>query len=397
MQTVVIFTLFNILNYLDRFLVSALLPRIQSDLQISSSEAGLLASSFTIGYFICAPIFGYLGDRYPRPVLMTLGIFLWSLATLLTARADTFQEFLVARICVGVGEAGFGAVAPGFLKDRFKEPTRVNNVLSIFFSAIPVGAALGYVVGGLVASAYTWHAAFVLGGIPGLVGCWYLLSFKEGERQSVPVGSGFRSGLRELGQIRLLWYIIGGYALNTFALTGIATFVTSYGEQIGFELSEISSAFGMILVVSGFVGTFGGGRLASRIAAARKAELPTFVGLPGILALIATPFIGFAFITNNHTLFLSSCFIAELLIFAGTGPINSALVLSCPPHLVTMTQGVCIFAINLLGYLPSPYIIGLGAGEFGLAMSMQITTGMLFLSALVWIAGGMVAKRDANK
>ena len=133
--TIFFFTVINILNYLDRALVASVLPILVAELSLTNEQGGRLVSTFVLGYFIFSPIFGYLGDRYNRPCLMAVGVFLWSLATIATGLAGGFWVFVAARVMVGVGEASFGAVAPGYIKDLIRDPIKVNSALSLYFSA----------------------------------------------------------------------------------------------------------------------------------------------------------------------------------------------------------------------------------------------------------------------
>lgn len=380
-------TLVNLFNYLDRYLLPAVLPLIIAEFSLSNAQAGRLVSAFVFGYFICSPVFGWLGDRCARPRLMMVGVALWSLATMGSALAGSFLVLLLARAAVGVGEASFGTVAPGYIKDRIQDPLRVNRAFSIFFSAIPAGSALAFLVAGVLVSYFSWRNVFIICGIPGLILALLLGRFREvrvaRDEPSVPL-------LRSLSLIMsrpVLWFAIGGYVLNSFALNGIAAFVTQYGVQLGFELDEVSRLFGVMLVVTGFAGTLGGGWLAEKLAARgtnRPQRLLLFVGLT---ALIGVPFAVIAFATQNHYLFLGFCFVAELLIFAGVAPVNAVIVVSCPAQLVTLTQGVTIFALNLLGALPAPVIIGYVADEISLSTGMQMAAIALGLSAVIWLAG----------
>ena len=386
--SLILFTTINIFSYLDRFLVSAVLPAVQKEFQLTDANAGLLVSAFTFGYFLFSPLFGFLGDRKSRPLLMAIGISVWSLATIFTGFSLGFWSFLLIRLFVGIGEAAFGSIAPGYIKDWKSEAFAVNRALSVFFTAIPVGSALGFILGGFFAEYFSWRAAFFVGGVPGIILSYFLLRVPEIRRAPVAT-DGILRGVRTILSDRFLCLIIAGYILNTFALTGIATFVTKYGERIGFTLGEIGTYFGVILVVTGLVGTLGGGRLIAYAASRTKDPVAAMIRLSGINGLLGVPLVAWAFSTQDHTLFLVFCFFSELVLFAGMAPVNSALVMSCPPHLVTLTQGVTIFAINLFGYLPSPWIVGLLSDSWSLPLAMQLLSFALLFSSMLWIYGGV--------
>ena len=140
----------------------------QSDLGLTDTNLGSLMSGFLVVYTLLAPVFGALGDRRSRPRLIAFGVACWSFATVLSGFAVNFLTLFAARAAVGVGEAAYVTIAPSLLSDYFPVRQR-GRVMAIFFCAIPVGSALGYVVGGLVDKHYGWRAAFFVAGIPGLM------------------------------------------------------------------------------------------------------------------------------------------------------------------------------------------------------------------------------------
>lgn len=394
MSAVWFLTFANILNYLDRYLLAAMLPSVRGELGLSLADAGTLMAAFVPGYVIFSPIFGVLGDRKNRPKLMALGLFLWSLATLLTAAAQTFWLFACARVLVGVGEASFTTIAPCYFKDKFQDPIRLNSILSIFYAAIPVGAALGYVLGGLAAEHTSWRAGFIVGGIPGLILILFLLRMPEVPGRTIKPNQDLRQGFKELLAAKLLWFAVIGYIFNSFALNGIASFVSEHGKNIGFTEGEIGTAFGIILLVAGFFGTFVGGRIASHLASRRTDAVASMLRFIGITSIVGAPLIWFAFDTDIKMLFLMLCFVAELLIFAAMAPVNSVIVTVCPPHFMTLTQGLTILLLNVLGSMPAPRIVGLIGDSASLAFGLKLLAIPLLLSGLTWLLGATYRKRN---
>src|SRR5262245_37762556 len=145
--TLFILTGLNLFNYLDRNVVPAVLTDIKGAFQLNDAQLGRINTIFMIGYFLTSPIFGYLGDRASRKWLIAAGIVVWSLGTVLTGFAGSFVLLLGCRVLVGVGEASYATISPSLISDTFPTERR-NNALTIFYVAIPVGAALGYIVGG---------------------------------------------------------------------------------------------------------------------------------------------------------------------------------------------------------------------------------------------------------
>jgi MFS family permease len=201
---------------------------------------------------------------------MAIGLVGWSVATAMTAFATTVAGFGLARVLVGVGEAGYGALVPPYLKGRVKSTSDLNRALSIFYVAIPVGAALGYVAGGQVAANFGWRNLFLFAAIPGLaLALGFLLLRPEGREQAAEPGPDVSPralvpGLLLIMRSPVLCLIILGYILNTYALNGVAAFVVRHGTSLGLSAADASTYFGLILVVTGLLGTLGGGFFCSR-------------------------------------------------------------------------------------------------------------------------------------
>lgn len=380
------FTSLNLLNYMDRYLLAALLPVLSDEMRLSNEAAGSLVSAFVVGYVLCSPLFGYLGDRFGRPPLMAAGVLLWSVATALSGLAGGFTTMFLLRVAVGVGEGSFATLAPTYLRDQGGSPSEVNRRLSIFFIAIPVGSALGYALAGAVTAVLSWHYVFFIGAVPGLILCGFLLRFRDAERQ-VHERPPLAEALRRILGVSALRYAIAGYILQAFCLNGIAAFVTKLGVERGFTLQEISTYFGLILVGTGLLGTYLGGRISSAMATRNGNEIRVFFAFLGITALMGVPMLAVAFASRDPVLFLGAAAMAELCIFAGTAPINSIIVLCAPRGLAGLTQGLTITGLNLFGALLGPVLIGALADRTSLALSLQLTTIALCAAGIVWFCG----------
>ena len=164
----VILTSINLVNYLDRYVVAAILEPLGKDLHLVDSQLGSLTLVFVVVYMLAAPIFGWLADRYHRPRLVAAGVALWSIATMLAAFVHSYPMLLLTRSLVGVGEAAYATLGPAILSDVIPEDERAAK-FTWFYLAIPLGTALGYGLGGIVAQHYGWRASFLVAGIPGLI------------------------------------------------------------------------------------------------------------------------------------------------------------------------------------------------------------------------------------
>jgi MFS family permease len=273
----------NLFSYLDRYVVSGVLESLKhSDLGLSDTNLGSLMSGFLVVYTLLAPVFGALGDHRSRPRLIALGVACWSFATALSGFAVNFLTLFAARAAVGVGEAAYVTIAPSLLSDYFPVRQR-GRVMAIFFCAIPVGSALGYVVGGLVDKHYGWRAAFFVAGVPGLVLAALCLLLRDPPRgiQDQAAGVAKVEATKPQSSLsRETWQTYGrllrnkpyaltvlGYAAYTFAIGGLAYWMPAFLERArGIPRSEATVNFGTIVVVTGFVGTFVGGWMGDYFA-----------------------------------------------------------------------------------------------------------------------------------
>src|SRR5438034_4949904 len=190
----IVLTLINLFNYLDRFVVPSLLESIKkSELHPSDTQLFSLVPAFTVVYMLAAPVFGPLGDRRARPPLIALGVLIWSVATALGGFARSYATLFLARATVGVGEAAYGTIAPSLLADYYPRQYR-GRVFSIFFAAIPVGSALGIQLGGLVDAHFGWRRAFFIVGIPGLLLAALALTLRDPPRGAQDADGGGGGG-----------------------------------------------------------------------------------------------------------------------------------------------------------------------------------------------------------
>jgi MFS family permease len=398
-----VLTVANILNYLDRKLVEAVRPSIAAAWSLNEFQSGLLVAAFVVGYAVFSPVVGWCGGRFSQRRTMALGIGVWSLGTIATGLAGGMASFAFWRIVVGVGEAIFATISVSYLRDSLGDAQAVNRAFSIFYGAIPVGSALGYVVGGFVAAHSNWQNAFFLGGIPGLLICGLVLALPPATygRPAAPSASDdggvFEERLRPLLTNPGYVGAVVGYVANTFALQGIAANIVSHGLHLGFAQESIAAAFGGTLVVSGFVGTLGGGALCSRVTRAASSVEGGMLAFCGVTALLAAPILAVALSVSDRTVFIALCFVAELLIFAGTAPINSVLVVIVPKPLVALGQGITIASINVFGSFMAPVIIGLIADRSSVAAAMQLCTVALAVSGGVWMMTAQTVRRQYAK
>lgn len=392
----------NLFNYLDRYVVSALVESLKhSELALSDAELGSLMSGFLIVFALVAPVFGALGDRRSRPRLIAFAVACWSVATALSGCAGSFATLFAARASVGIGEAAYVTIAPSLLSDYFPRSQR-GRVMAIFFCAIPVGSALGYVVGGLIDVHFGWRVAFFVAGIPGLILALLCLKLADPPRGNQDSGtpetystgkhrSDIRATYGQLLRNRPYVLTILGYAAYTFALGGLAFWMPAFLERIrGIPRSQATLSFGAIVVVTGFIGTFAGGWLGDYCARYSK---QAYLWISAIATLIAAPFAWFALTAASSTLYLVCMVIAQLLLFLSTGPINASIVNLVLPTQRASANALGVFTIHLLGDVPSPWLIGLVSDASSLALAVKIVPVAILISAGIW---GLAARAQGQ-
>ena len=396
-----IVTLLNFLNYVDRYVLVAVIPRLKRDLALSDFQIGLIGDAFLITYFVTSPLFGRLGDRRRRPTLIAIGVAVWSAATAAAGFARSFVQVMTARAAVGVGEAAYGTIAPTLLADYFP-PSLRGRVFSLFYLAIPVGSAIGFLAGGFFEQLYGWRAAFFIVGGPGIVLALLALTLPDpprGALDDAPTSAGgdqrsFFDALSTLLHARVYVWAVLGYAAYTFAIGGISFWMSVYLERVrGLELAHADYLVGLVTVVAGIAGTFTGGFIADVL---RKRVGQADLLVCGLSMCAAVPASWLAFALPDRTGYVSALFAAEFFVFLSTGPINVVLINSVPVLLRAQAMALSIFAIHLLGDAISPPIIGLMADRWGLAAAVRIVPLTVAVSALIWTITALRLPRRTN-
>jgi MFS family permease len=393
-----ILTGLNLFNYLDRYILPAVLTPLESELHIKDAESGRINSAFMLGYFLTAPFFGYLGDRISRKWLIAFGILIWSAGTVLTGFATGIGVLLFFRILVGLGEASYATISPGLISDAY-EPERRNNALTIFYVAIPVGGALGYGLGGFIEHFFGWRNAFLCAGLPGLVLALVLLPFREPERGQADGQTVKRPGLRDfLGMFRLpnFHLVVWGYVAYTFSLGAFAYWGPSYLVRVhGMANQTAALFFGAVLLGAGLVGTFLGGFAAT---AWHKRTPAAYALVLGISVLLAVPVSFAAFLTSNTMAAMSCLAGAMFLLFLSTGPVNTLILESVPVNLRASAMATSIFMIHLFGDFRSSEIVGRLSDYWqSLQKAVLILPAVLLIASVLWTVLALKTCRTGTK
>jgi MFS family permease len=379
----------NLFNYIDRQILAALEPDIRAtffaaDDVHAMTKTGLLGDAFFVTYMVSAPILGLLADRISRWIIVGSAVILWSLASGGSGLAATFAILFATRVCVGIGEGGYGPAAPTILADLFPIWTR-GRVMAVFYAAIPVGSALGYVIGGLVGAHLGWRWAFYLVTPPGLL--LGLLCFSQRDpRSAALVQESPRRSLRDYVRLfRTRSYFINCVAqtLMTFVTGGLGFWASAYLRYRNQSPDVGMTIFGLITVVAGLVSTLLGGVIADRL---RSRFAGSYFWVSGIGMLIACPF----FLATLYTPFPAAwvpMFFAIFFLFVNTGPSNTALANVSLPAVRATAFAVNILVIHALGDVQAFWLLGYIGGHTNMHVAFLFVSGIIFLSGLVWLIG----------
>lgn len=394
-----ILTLMNMLNYVDRWVPSAVKELFKADLSLTDAQTSWPLTAFIVVYMVASPIFGALAERRSRRLLIALGVAAWSLATAAAAFATGFVSLLIARAAVGIGEAAYATLAPSLLADFFP-PERRNRAFTLFYVATPVGSAIGFALGGLLGENFGWRTAFLAVGLPGLLFAGLALLMKEPVRgafdEKPPEPVSWPIALRQLAQNRTYLIAVAGYTLVSFASGGIADWFPTFLSRVrGMALGPANLAIGASAVVGGLLGTALGGYVADRVD---KLTRQPYLAVSGLAMLPAAALITVAlFVLRAPSAIIACVLTAQLFLWAYNSPINALLVNSVDPGLRARAFGLSILCIHLFGDVLSPPLIGMFSDATGdLEQALIMVPIAVALGGLVWLIGWRSAQPPAS-
>jgi MFS transporter, Spinster family, sphingosine-1-phosphate transporter len=378
-------TALNLLNYIDRSVLFAVQPLVQSEFHLTNAQVGYLTSAFLGFYMVAAPFTGPLADRYSRKLIIILGAIFWSGLTLLTAVTHTYWELLVRHTLVGIGEATFVTIAPTFVADLFPEDER-GRIFGIFYLAIPVGTAAGYLLGGKLAPEHGWRFPFYIAALPGFLlalAVWLIPEPERGQFDSL-TETAERGTILGLVHNKAFWTVTLGMSAMTFALGGIQVWMPTFlSAARGYSLKDANELFGAIVVVDGIVASLAGGWLGDLLLPRMKSSyyfvsaLSMGLGVPVmIVALFA-----------KGPMMLPAIAVAAFLLLFNTSPLNTALVNSVGAHIRATAIAVNIFIFHLLGDVPSPTLMGYVADKRSLQIAFVLPVIAMAISSAILFYG----------
>jgi MFS family permease len=402
----------NVLNYADRYVLPAILPKIQADMGLTLTQAGALGSSFLLVYAIATLPLGVWADRSIRKNIVALCVGIWSVATVLAGFTVNFWQLFGVRSVLGIGEAGYAPASLSLLGDFFSKEKR-GRILSYWSTGTLLGAAIGFTLGGLVADAFGWRYAFFLVGLPGLVAAylaWRMLEPARGGFDSSggsehdadnvqahgSFGKDFLGSLKKLRPISTYWTLVAALVFSFFTIGGTAWWLPTYiVDSFHLSVGRAGAISGAVLVGSGLIGTVAGGWLADFVQR-RRPEGRLLVAAFGFL--VGAPLVLVALLIHSLPLFISVFIIAAISLNFCTGPLNAVIQDVITPTLRATAVGLSLLLAHLLGDAAAPLAIGAIANNTSLAFALTATAPtFLFLAGLVCLVGLRTVARDMKR
>jgi MFS family permease len=403
----VLLTAMNFVNFIDRYILPGVQELVKKEFSLSDERVGALTFWFFVTYMCAAPLTGWLGDHFPRKPLIVISALLMSGMNLFTATVHSYMALNLRHAALGIGEASFSIYAPAMLAD-FYEPDQRNRVLTIFYTAIPVGAAVGYALGGALGGRFGWRVPFYVSAGPGvLIALLILFAMKEpnrGETDAPVAGQGkskvasfpasFRASFAGLAKNPQYLFAAFGMAMVVFSLGGISAWVPSFLQRVGgYSSAAAGLIVGAVTVLGGLGGTAVGGWIAQIWLRTNKRALYL---ISAWSALLTVPPAMMCFFGPRWAM-VPGLAVALFFIFLGNGPLNAAIVNSVSGTIRSTAIAMELFLIHALGDAPSPRLIGLVSDHSTLSTGLGMTlVSMIVAAVLLFFGAKTVAKLPAG-
>lgn len=385
------------LNFVDRQIVAILAEPIKKDLGLSDGQLGLLGGlAFAFFYtFLGIPIARY-AERGNRVKIISVAVVVWSGFTAVSGAAQNFAQLLLARIGVGVGEAGCTPPAHSLISD-YVAPEKRASALAFYSLGVPIGSAMGFIIGALIAQQFGWRVAFFAVGIPGvIVGIIAWMTLKEPRvlghmaQAKASAAPGFKDALRELSKRKSYWYGVFAATTVSFLGYGHAYFLPSFLTRVhDMGLAERGAAMAGMTLVAGVVGTLIGGFLADKAA---QNDRRAYMTVPMVAFMIGIPFFLLAMFAKTAPTAIILIAIPTLLNSLWYGPVYAAVQSLVQPRTRATAVAIMLFVVNMVGLGAGPTAIGFFSDFFAHQHFATIGNGLDYAS---FCARGALTAKDA--
>lgn len=390
-----LFLLVYVINFVDRQIFGILIEPIRLEIDLSDTQLGLLGGiAFAIFYTFAGIPIARWADVGVRKNIVALALVIWSVMTMFTSTAKGFGTLLIARVGVGIGEAGCSPPIHSLISDMYPEEERAT-ALSTYALGIPIGAAIGTLVGGWIGEYFGWRMAFMVVGLPGIiVAIVVFFTVREPPRgHSEPDHVQVQKDLVPLADtLRFLWslrafrHLSFAGALHAFVGYGVGLFIPAFFMRVhGFGLAE-TSTYLFLIGLTGIIGTYLGGYLGDRMG---KKDKRWYMGIPGIATIISVPFAVLFYTTGDPMLAIVLAIPGAILGPMYLGPTFAMTQTLVPPAMRSTASAILLFVLNLIGLGLGPVFAGFlsdtlrpGYGEESIRYSLLI----LAVAGNIWSA-----------
>lgn len=394
---------------IDRQIMTVALEPIKAEFGATDTQMGLLSGlAFAIFYVLLGLPIARCADRGNRKLIISASIALWSLMTVVCGMAQNFTQMFVARLAVGVGEAGALPTSHSLIGDYFPPDAR-GRAIAIFVMSGAVGYAAALIGGSYLASSLGWRSMFVIFGLGSLVTALLAGLILREPRHILPPAQGAEAGERYGPAITSLLrkpsfrWLLAGTACYGLVFYGALIFVVSHlVRSFGLSLTQAGSFYGAISTVTAIFGALVGGSLTDRMAKRGAASVPTITGL---LSLASLPAYGIAFATNDLVMFAASMLIGGGLLFAAAPPLYASFHIVSSSRRRATAIALLSIMMNLVGLGGGPALTGILSDMFGavhgpamgLRIAMLISLTGLVPVALCFLAARRTIDRDTDR
>ena len=405
-----------VLNFLDRQVIVIIAEPIKQELGLTDGQLGMMSGlSFAIFYTTLGIPIAALADRWHRGRIIAIALTVWSAMTIACGMATNFLQLFLARVGVGVGEAGASPPSHSLITDLFP-PEKRASALGIFGMAVPIGSMIAYGLGGWVVDNAGWRTALFAAGLPGLVIAAVTLLTIRDPRQPLPLKDLFKPdpsrislpvALTELSRKWTFWNLVIGGAMIQFAAYGLASFFGSFFNRLhGMSYSELGFKLMLMVGIAGAVGSYLGGVIGDRLVR-RSMGLPLQVTMLFFVAAVPAVIAGL-YAENPNWSFLGFA----VPTFAATfyfGPTFSALQSQARNETRAIAVAIYLLISSMIGLGLGPTIVGfmsdyfagpnptLEAAASGLRQALTINCCAYLLAALhLWLASRTVAREAVD-
>ncbi len=402
---VVVYTM----NFLDRQILAILAGPIKKELELSDGQLGLMGGlAFAILYSTLGVPIAWLADRSSRRRLMAYALGIWSGFTALCGFAGSFWQLFLARVGVGIGEAGGVAPAYSLVSDYFPKHQRAR-ALAVYSLGIPIGSACGILFGGLIAKAIDWRAAFIIVGCAGIVlAPIFRFTVRDPHRggvddAGVPAAQvpppAFLDVVRIVVRKKTFWLMACGAASSSVCGYGIAFWLPTFFERsMGMSLVDRAWFYAVLTLVGGTIGILGGGVIADRAGAKNRSAYPL---IPAVAFMVALPCFLLAVNTSSGYLAFPLFLIPTALNLAWLGPVVTAVQHLVPAHMRTTASAMFLLINNLLGIAVGYYLPGVlsdalrpSYGIESLRYAFYIVLGFYVVASILFVLASRTIKQD---